>query len=127
MSVRLKGIGQWISAAPLRCSLSTEPVHTWVESKQCCARTSSAASTEVGDSEPDLEAGVNVAAAAAERITRELDDQDDLAREEVREKARRQRAWRRGCQLLALEVARTLLMCLMIIYTCGYVLQLGQK
>ena len=81
----------------------------------------------MGDSEPDLEAGMNVAAAAAERITRELEATEELIKEEAREKARRQRAWRRGLQMLALEAVRTLIMSVIIIYTCGYVLQLGQK
>ena len=126
--MRISEIDQWVKRSiPIRCSLSTEPVHTWVESKQCRARTSSAASTEVGDSEPDLEAGMNVAAAAAERITRELEATEELIKEEAREKARRQRAWRRGLQMLALEAVRTLIMSVIIIITCGYVLQLGQK
>jgi len=127
MTTHVPSLDRWIRASAPKCAYSNEPHHTWID--QTKGRDIESGKP-VTDDAPRSSTSTQVArrtkltpAEAAQQATKRILQQEAEAHEQrleiERERARVRREWRRGLQLLAIELVRSFALCGLILWTAS--------
>ena len=128
MTTRVPSLDRWIRASAPKCAYSNEPHHTWIDQTKGQDLESG---KPVTNDAPRSSASTQVArrtkmtpAEAAQQATKRILQQEAEVHEQhlelERERARIRREWRRGLQLLAIELVRSIALCALILWTASF-------